>query len=175
MALSFLDNVDYRGKKPNFTRDLFSTIAEMASYSENYLPEVFLTVCAEDGKAYIYNRNNEVDPTLGKWRPVDATEDPASQDSFYYGVAKNIDSINFNILTAIPAANHIEISISADNEYVIIACPKDNGTPNIYDMNNLCYDTSFNKRDGIYSGIEYDIYVSQNKVTCQNFIYKIIY
>ena len=28
MALSFLDNVDYRGKKPNFTRDLFDTVAD---------------------------------------------------------------------------------------------------------------------------------------------------
>jgi hypothetical protein len=33
MALSFLDNVDYRGKKPNFTRDLFETISDMATFN----------------------------------------------------------------------------------------------------------------------------------------------
>ena len=41
MALSFLDNVDYRGKKPNFTRDLFADIATMAAFNENYLPSRF--------------------------------------------------------------------------------------------------------------------------------------
>ena len=70
MALSFLDNVDYRGKKPNFTRDLFDTIADMAAFNENYLPDVFLACNKETGKLYVYNRNNEIDTTFGKWREV---------------------------------------------------------------------------------------------------------
>ena len=70
MALSFLDNVDYRGKKPNFTRDLFETVADMAAFNENYLPDVFIACNKEDGKIYVYNRNNTVDVTLGKWREI---------------------------------------------------------------------------------------------------------
>lgn len=68
MALSFLDNIDYRGKKPNFTRDLFATVADMASFSESYLPDVFIACCIETGKLYMFNRNNDLDATLGKWR-----------------------------------------------------------------------------------------------------------
>lgn len=71
MALSFLDNVDYRGKKPNFARDLFDTIADMKNYSELYLPDVFVACCKETGKLYIFNRNNELDTDLGKWREFD--------------------------------------------------------------------------------------------------------
>lgn len=68
MALSFLDNVDYRGKKPNFTRDLFDTIADMVAFDENYLPDVFIASNKETGKQYVYNRNNTIDSDLGKWR-----------------------------------------------------------------------------------------------------------
>lgn len=71
MALSFLDNVDYRGKKPNFTRDLFETVADMAAFNENYLPDVFLACNKEGGKVYIYNRDNIVDETFGKWRELE--------------------------------------------------------------------------------------------------------
>ena len=70
MALSFLDNVDYRGKKPNFTRDLFETISDMAAFNENYLPDVFLACNKESGKPYVYNRENTVDATYGKWREI---------------------------------------------------------------------------------------------------------
>lgn len=68
MALSFLDNIDYRGKKPNFTRDLFETLSDMKSFSELYLPDMFIACCKETGKLYLFNRENDFDATLGKWR-----------------------------------------------------------------------------------------------------------
>ena len=78
MALSFLDNVDYRGRKPNFTRDQFETIEEMVNFSENYLPDTFIATCIEDGKAYLYNRKNELHPSLGKWRLLNPTVEGSS-------------------------------------------------------------------------------------------------
>lgn len=75
MALSFLDNVDYRGKKPNFQRDMFTTKADMISFSENYLPDMFITTCVEDGNIYLFNRNNIVDADTGKWRKIGNSED----------------------------------------------------------------------------------------------------
>lgn len=68
MALSFLDNVDYRGKKPNFTRDLFETLSDMKSFSELYLPDMFIACCKETGKLYLFNRENDFDVVLGRWR-----------------------------------------------------------------------------------------------------------
>ena len=68
--ISVLDQFDYRGKKQNFKRDAFDTIADMVAFSENYLPPVFETYCYEDGNKYRYRETNDVDPVLGKWRVV---------------------------------------------------------------------------------------------------------
>lgn len=72
MSISLLDNLSIRKKSPNVDRDLFNTIADMVAYSENYLPDVFECNVVEDGNRYRYNRGNTIDPTLGKWRLVEA-------------------------------------------------------------------------------------------------------
>lgn len=60
---------DYKGIQPNFTRDMFNTIAEMKAFPDSSLPEVFIAVCKETPKViYIYAKSNTVDPTTGKWR-----------------------------------------------------------------------------------------------------------
>lgn len=98
MALSFLDNVDYRGKKPNFLRDLFKTVSEMAAFSENYLPDVFITSCIEDGKVYVFNRNNTVDPKFGKWRPLEGGTGGSSDWNSIIGKPfKDIDGTAFTV------------------------------------------------------------------------------
>ena len=68
MAISFLDNLDIRKSTPNVKRDMFDTIADMKEYNENYLPQVFIATCVEDGCIYIFNKGNLVDDTTGKWR-----------------------------------------------------------------------------------------------------------
>lgn len=71
MSVSMLDNIDYRGKKPDNTRSLFNTIADMVAFSENYLPEIYETLCVEDGNKYRYNVSNaDLGDGLGKWRLV---------------------------------------------------------------------------------------------------------
>ena len=71
MAISLLDNIAIKKKSPNVERDLFATIADMAAYNENYLPDVFECNVIEDGNRYRYNRTNIVDETLGRWRVVE--------------------------------------------------------------------------------------------------------
>ena len=53
---------------PDFTRSMFNTIAEMKAVSKKTMPYVYIATCKETGKAYIYNKNNEIDETLGLWR-----------------------------------------------------------------------------------------------------------
>lgn len=65
-----LDNISYKGQKPDNARSQFDTIEEMVAFSENYLPPIYVTLCVETGKQYKYQRSNSVDPTLGKWREV---------------------------------------------------------------------------------------------------------
>ena len=73
MAVSILDNWDYRGKKPDFTRNLFETVDEMVAFSENYLPAVYECNVVENGNRYRYNVSNIEDPILGKWRLVESS------------------------------------------------------------------------------------------------------
>lgn len=72
MSISLLDNISIKKKAPNVERDLFNTIAEMAVFNENYLPDVFECNVIEDGNRYRYNRSNIVDPVYGKWRVVES-------------------------------------------------------------------------------------------------------
>lgn len=53
---------------PDFTRSMFNTVAEMKAVSKKTMPYVYIATCKETGKAYIYNKNNELDETLGLWR-----------------------------------------------------------------------------------------------------------
>ena len=68
MAVSMLDNFNIRKSSPNVERDMFQTIADMKDYNENYLPQVFIATCVEDGCIYIFNKGNLVNDTTGKWR-----------------------------------------------------------------------------------------------------------
>lgn len=127
MALSFLDNVDYRGKKPNFTRDLFVDIATMAAFNENYLPNVFMACNEEDGQPYVFNRDNTVDATLGKWRPIEGgTGGSVSWDTLIGKPFKDIDGNTFavdengilSIVIPISAEEGNQIETKADGLYV---------------------------------------------------------
>jgi hypothetical protein len=68
MALQISDTFDYRGKKPNFARDQFATLAEMCAYPEANIPEGFVTYCIETGKRYQWKSENTSEVSLGKWR-----------------------------------------------------------------------------------------------------------
>ena len=57
---------------PDFTRSMFNTVAEMKAVPKKTMPYVYIATCKETGKAYIYNKNNEMDETLGLWRELGA-------------------------------------------------------------------------------------------------------
>lgn len=57
---------------PDFTRSMFNTVAEMKAVSKKTMPYIYIATCKETGKAYIYNKNNEIDETLGLWREFGA-------------------------------------------------------------------------------------------------------
>ena len=56
--------------QPNFTRDIFKTIAEMKAVPKKKMPKMLISACLETGKIYVYNKNGEVDETLGLWREI---------------------------------------------------------------------------------------------------------
>ena len=92
MAVSMLDNISYKGKKPDNVRSYFETIADMVAFSENYLPDAYITLCGEDNNQYKFVRSNEVDPILGKWRLL---EGGGSSDlSSYYTKTETNNLLN---------------------------------------------------------------------------------
>ena len=94
-----LNNISYKGRKPDNVRSQFNTIDEMVSFSENYLPEICITLNAETGKQYMYKRSNSVDSLLGKWRElgIDYLADKISYENSNYpswtNVKKALDGI----------------------------------------------------------------------------------
>lgn len=73
--MKITDSFEYNGKKQNFKRDSYATLAEMKAVAESKIPNIFTATCAETGKLYIFNINNEVDETLGKWREAGGSSD----------------------------------------------------------------------------------------------------
>ena len=68
--MKITENFTYIGTSQNFERDSYATLAEMKAVVDKRMPDIFTATCKETGNFYIYNKNNEIDETLGKWREV---------------------------------------------------------------------------------------------------------
>ena len=127
--MKITENFTYIGTQQNFKRDSYATLAEMKAVVDKRMPDIFTATCKETGKFYIYNKANEIDETLGKWREVSGgassgnsgtAEDTAyTNDSFpqYDNVDLALDAL-FNkvyyvkpacLLSAIPSGGTFEM------------------------------------------------------------------
>lgn len=68
MAISLGSNLALHTRLPLDDRTIMETIEEMRDYPENFLPDIGYCFNKEDGKMYVFNRSNDIDPVLGKWR-----------------------------------------------------------------------------------------------------------
>lgn len=68
MALSFSDNIDFKGRKPDFVRQEYATLAELKAVRDNRMPEMYLGYCVENHTYYCYSQTNDVDDVTGRWR-----------------------------------------------------------------------------------------------------------
>ena len=68
--MKITENFTYIGTQQNFERDSYATLAEMKAVVDKRMPDIFTATCKETGKFYIYNKSNEIDETLGKWREL---------------------------------------------------------------------------------------------------------
>lgn len=60
---------------PIDSRMNFKTIADMAAYPEDSLPDTYMCTNDETGMFYVYSKSNSVDATLGKWRALSSASD----------------------------------------------------------------------------------------------------
>ena len=82
MAISLLSNLMINMKQPTTVRDQFSTLEDMKSFREEYLPDMYDSFCLETGLKYRFNRSNPIDEITGKWRVI--SEGGSSDLSSYY-------------------------------------------------------------------------------------------
>jgi hypothetical protein len=68
MAIKIGDNLNYAGTKPDFVRQQYATFEEMLAVRDNGMPQLYLAYCLQDKNIYKYDKDNEVDPTTGKFR-----------------------------------------------------------------------------------------------------------
>lgn len=80
MAIKVNASFEYGLKDFSDVRQKFATIAEMAAYNENLIPNGFITFCEEDNANYQWLDMNDVDPTLNKWRKFTASADVIDDD-----------------------------------------------------------------------------------------------
>ena len=73
--MKITENFTYIGTQQNFERDSYATLVEMKAVVDKRMPDIFTATCKETGKFYIYNKNNEVDEILGKWRELSIDSD----------------------------------------------------------------------------------------------------
>jgi hypothetical protein len=89
--MKITDSFEYNGKKQNFKRDSYATLAEMKAVAESKIPDIFTATCAETGKLYIFNINNEVDETLGKWREAGGSDFEEETDTIDFSTWPEFD------------------------------------------------------------------------------------
>ena len=82
MPISLLSNLMINMKQPTTVRDQFSTLEDMKSFREEYLPDMYDSFCLETGLKYRFNRSNPIDEITGKWRVI--SEGGSSDLSSYY-------------------------------------------------------------------------------------------
>ena len=68
MAISFGDNLDYAGKKPDFVRQEYAAFAEMKAVKKSNMPELYFAYCLEDRNFYKYDKSLDPDPITGNFR-----------------------------------------------------------------------------------------------------------
>ena len=101
MAISLGSNLALHTRLPLDDRTIMETIEEMKDYPENFLPDIAYCFVKADGKMYVFNRSNDIDPVLGKWRELGSggTPTPTPTPENYYTKAETEELISENVQT----------------------------------------------------------------------------
>ncbi len=69
MAIKVLGGLKVITADPIETR-LVLTKEQMLSTKDEQMPDVYFTICSEDGNLYLYNKKNEIDKLTGRYRII---------------------------------------------------------------------------------------------------------
>ena len=74
MPIILPQGFEITSKQPIDTRILLKKTA-MLSMNDNIMPIKYFAICVDDGKFYLYDKSNEVDPETGKFRVLESDVD----------------------------------------------------------------------------------------------------
>ena len=113
--MKITENFEYIGTSQNFERDNYLTLAEMKAVVDKRMPDIFTATCKETGKFYIYNKSNEIDETLGKWRELSLGSDDYVTKTYLDTELANKSNIDHTHTTV---NNHtVESNVPADAKF----------------------------------------------------------
>ena len=109
MAISLGSNLALHTRLPLDDRTIMETIEEMKDYPENFLPDIAYCFVKADGKMYVFNRSNDIDPVYGKWReygsgggtPSPTPENYYTKDETEELISENVQTLTDNEITNI--------------------------------------------------------------------------
>ena len=113
--MKITENFEYIGTSQNFKRDSYATLAEMKAVVDKRMPDIFTATCKETGKFYIYNKNNEVDETLGKWREISVDSDDYVTKTYLDTELANKSNIDHTHTTV--NSHTVESDVPADAKF----------------------------------------------------------
>ena len=79
MAIKLGDNLDYKGSKPDFSRQQYETKEAMTQVKDAAMPQLYLAYCLEDHKIYLYDKTNDIDPITGHFRVFESGSGNSAQ------------------------------------------------------------------------------------------------
>lgn len=116
--MQLTENFSYIGRKQNFERDSYATLAEMKAVKAKLMPNIFHATCEETGKLYVYNKKNTDDEVLGKWREVSGSAEDSSAKGFFINASGDLDNLTFDktpaeVNTAIEQGNIVIVNVDS--------------------------------------------------------------
>lgn len=119
MAIAIGDNLSYKGKKPDFVRQQYEYITDLASVNDNQMSPMYVAWCLENHKVYVYDKDNEIDPMTGRFRELQGSGNssqvevmPAPSSSNYGEVVQYIGET-----TSVYFQGHFYICKMEEDEY----------------------------------------------------------
>lgn len=93
------------------------TKEEMVSIVDARMPQVYLAICKDDGKLYLYNKNNDVDKDTGRFRLHSGGMDPEELSTELPGALKRAlaAQASKNSGLIVDEDNNIKLNINEDH------------------------------------------------------------
>ncbi len=174
MAIPFSDNLQYLGTGPDFTRQEYATFADMKAVKKSRMPEKYIGYCLEDRKWYEYDKNNDTDEILGKWRlwsggsdtqvtqmptPVESLKDKIVQyigetdENYQKGWFYICEPSGTEIVAVTTLARLTELINASQDTVTIVLADESEVSAKTYKYNDVDY---FINESSIYYGTEVD-------------------